>query len=162
MKPAPAAARRRARVRPRRHSCCRAARGPCAPAARPARVRRRCIRTPRAAPGSRGPDQLVFVVEPLANGHDRDLVDGAGRPLRRRIEAAQRLDHVADELEPHRLDVAGGKHIDDAAADGERAVLVDRVLAREAGVNEQIGERLRVDFGARPDLERRRSRRPAG
>ena len=59
------------------------------------------------------------------------------------------LDHVADELDADRLGIAGGKNVDDAAADSEGAVLVDWILAREAGIDEQVGQLLRIDFRAR-------------
>ena len=98
---------------------------------------------------------LVVVVESFAHRHDRHLIDGAGGALRRWIESAQRLDHVADELQADRLAVAGGKHIEDAAADRERAMLVNRVRPGEAGIDEQIRQRLRIDFRARPDFEGR-------
>ena len=68
------------------------------------------------------------------------LIGGAGRSLVAGSNRRSDLDHVADELDAHRLGVAGREHVDDAAANGERAVLVDRILAREAGVDEQVGE----------------------
>ena len=58
-----------------------------------------------------------------------------------------------------RLGVGGGKHVDDAAADGERAVLVDGILAREARVDEQVGQSLRLDLGAGLSSIEARSRR---
>ena len=50
--------------------------------------------------------------------------------------------------------LAGREDVDDAAADGELAVLVGRILAREAGVDEQLGEIGRRDVLARLELER--------
>ena len=58
-----------------------------------------------------------------------ELIERLDRPLRAGIVAAERLDRVADELEPDRLGLAGGKDVEDAAADGELAVLVGRILA---------------------------------
>ena len=46
----------------------------------------------------------------------------AGRSLRRRVVGAERLDGVADELEPDRPLVAGRVEVDDAAAHAELAV----------------------------------------
>ena len=97
----------------------------------------------------------MLVVEPFADRDDDDLIGGAGGTLRRRIEPAQRLDHVADELEADRLGIAGRKDVDDAAADREGAVLVDGIFASEAGVDEQVGQRLRIDLRAGSDFERR-------
>ena len=147
--------RRRGRAPPHRRSSSRAGRGPCAPAPRPARTpRRRRARRATSPRNSITGTAAPVVVEPLADRHDQELIGRAGRPLRRRIEPPQRFDHVADELDADRLGVAGREDVDDAAADRERAVLVDRILAREAGVDEQVGEILRLDLGARPDLER--------
>ena len=94
------------------------------------------------------------VVESFADGNDEDLIGRAGRSLRRRIEPSQRLDHVADELDAHRLGVGRRKHIDDAAANREGAVLVDRILASEPGVDEQIGQIAAARFPCRPNLDR--------
>ena len=93
--------------------------------------------------------------EHVAQRHDRHLIDRRDRSLRRRVVGAQRFDRVADELEPDRLRLAGGKHVDDAAADRELAVLVGRILAREAGVDQQLGEIDRRDVLPGLQLERR-------
>ena len=85
----------------------------------------------------------------------RDLVDRFDRALRRGVVAAQRFDGVADELDADRRRVARGKDVDDAAAHGELAVLVGRILPREAGVDEQLGEIGRRDVLARLEIERR-------
>ena len=50
---------------------------------------------------------------------------------------------------------AGREQIDDAAADAELAVLVDRILAGEAGVDQQLSEVVRRDLQSGPRLERR-------
>ena len=85
------------------------------------------MKTPRRGQEIDEANQLV--IESLAGRHDMDLVRRTGRPLRRRIEAAQTLHGVADELDADRLGVSRRKHVDDAAANGERAVLVNRVFA---------------------------------
>ena len=87
--------------------------------------------------------------------HDADLIDRLDRPLGRRVVATHRLNRVADELEPDRLRLAGRKDVDDAAADRELAVLVRRILAREAGIDEQLREIDRRDLLARLQIERR-------
>ena len=63
-----------------------------------------------------------------------------------RIVPADRLDGVANKLDPNRIVRTGGKIIDDAAANAELAVLVDGILAREAGVGEQVAERDRIEI----------------
>jgi hypothetical protein len=75
--------------------------------------------------------------------------------LSRRIESTQRLDHVANEFQPHWLGVAGGKHINDAAADCERAVLINGVSPCEPCINEEIRQCLRIDFRAGMQFEGR-------
>ena len=85
------------------------------------------METPRR--GQEIDDANQLVIESLAGWNDMDLIRGTGRPLRRRIEASQALHDVADELDADRLGVGRRKHVNDAAANGERAVLVNRVLA---------------------------------
>ena len=96
-----------------------------------------------------------FVFKQLAHWNDQELVGRTGRSLRRRIEAPQRLDHVADKFQAHRLRIARRKNVDDAAADGKRAVFLDRVFAREACIDKQISKVLRIDLGSGSNLERR-------
>ena len=69
------------------------------------------------------------------------------------------LDGVADELEPDRLRFAGRKDVEDAAADGELAVLVGRIFAGEAGIDQQLAEIGRRDV--LPGLEVDATRRAA-
>ena len=94
-------------------------------------------------------------VEDVAQRHDADLIGRRNRSLRRRIVGTQRLDRVADEFEPHRMGLAGREDVDDASADGELAVLVGRILAGEAGVDEQLGEIQRRDVLPGTQIERR-------
>jgi hypothetical protein len=35
------------------------------------------------------------------------------------VEAPERFDHVADELQSHGFDITGGEYVDDAATDSE-------------------------------------------
>ena len=87
------------------------------------------------------------------------LIRRARRTLRRRIEASQAFNGVADEFDPNRLGIGGGKHVHNAAADGKGAVLVDWVLARKACIDEQVGQSLRLDFRAGRSSTEARSRR---
>ena len=72
-----------------------------------------------------------------------------------------RLDRVAGEVEPERLGASGREDVDDAAADAELAVGIDRVLAREAGVDQQRRQRVGIDFVAGLHLPRGRQQ-PVG
>src|SRR6185369_6131828 len=82
------------------------------------------------------------------------LIRRPGGSLRRRIEAPQALDRVADELDANRLGVGRRKYIDDAATHGKGAVLVHRILARETSVHEQVRESLRLDLRPWTELDR--------
>ncbi len=100
-------------------------------------------------------DRLLFLLETFPHRHDEHLVSGPGRALRGGIEASQRLDHVANELDAHGLGVARGEDVHDPAAYGEGAVLIHRVFTREPGVDEQIGEVEWFDLRTRLDRDRR-------
>ena len=63
------------------------------------------------------------------------------------------FDRVADELDANRIVGAGRKPVDDAAADAELAVLVYRILAREAGIGEQVAKDDRIEVHARLQLD---------
>ena len=71
------------------------------------------------------------------------------RPLRERRERAHLLDLVAEQLHPQRLAAGGREDVDDAAAHGELAALVDAIDALVAGARESRREaveaRLRAD-----------------
>ena len=73
------------------------------------------------------------------------LADGA---LRGGVVLADRLDGVADEVEAQGALAAHGEHVDDAAAHAELAVLVHRVLACEAGLDQSRGQPPGVDLVA--------------
>ncbi len=95
----------------------------------------------------------------LADRRDGHAIERGDRSLRRRIELADGLDGVADELEADRQAVAGREDVGDAAANRELAVLIDRILARESGPHQDVGQFHRVDVVARLELERRRHQR---
>ncbi len=115
-----------------------------------------------------GPRQVVedrgiaIVLQDVAKGNDRNLIDRRNRSLRRRIVGAERLDRVPDELQPYRVRFAGGKDVGDAAADGEFPRFVGRVFAREAGVDQQLGEIDRRDVLSRLQGQRRRKHAVGG
>ena len=93
---------------------------------------------------------VVEVEPPLGRRVDRDLVDRMQRALRERRERADALDLVAEELDAERLAAGRREDVDDAAADGELAALLD--AARRA--------RSRRARASRP-ARRCRARRPA-
>ena len=97
--------------------------------------------------------RLVALLEPLPDRHDQEPIGRPGRSLRGWIKPAQRFDHVADKLDTCRLEVARGEHVDNAAANRERAVLFDRILPRESGVDQKVGQILRLDLRARRGRE---------
>ena len=102
----------------------------------------------------------VARLEQLAHGHDPRAFGGLDRTLRGGVVAADGLDRVADELEPHRVRLARREEVHDAAAHAELAVRVHRVLAREAGVAQQVAERGRRQLVA--GAERGRGGEQAG
>ena len=96
---------------------------------------------------------LIIRRQELAKRRDGHLIDGFLRPLRGGVVPADRLDDVADELEPDRLRLGRRKEVDDAAADAELAVLVDRVAWREPGVGQALAEVVRRDLHPGSDGE---------
>ena len=69
---------------------------------------------------------VVRIAGELGERHDRRLIDSSRGALRRGVVGPDRLDRVADELEPDRTLGAGRVEIDHAAAHAELARLVDR------------------------------------
>ena len=91
------------------------------------------------------------------HGHEVERAQLLGRALGFRIEAADRLQRVAEEIEPHRRRHAGGEQIDDAAA--------HRIVARLAhggGAVEAVELEPLRDPRHRQEVSRRRRKRLAG
>src|SRR5687767_14449920 len=65
-----------------------------------------------------------ILTKDVAKRNDGELIDGLDGPLRGRIVCAQRLDRVADELEPHGVELPGRIDVQDAATNRELAMLV--------------------------------------
>jgi hypothetical protein len=80
----------------------------------------------------------------------------AGGALRGGVEVPDRLDGVAGEVDPDGLGAAGREEVDHAAADAELAVRVHRILAREARVDEERREVVRIHVAPDAELGRRR------
>ena len=87
----------------------------------------------------------------------------AQRALRLGVEPAQRLDLVAEQLDPHRVRRERRVDVDHAAADRERAGLVDDRRARPAAGDQQRGELVAIDRSrpARSSCRAPRARRAA-
>ncbi len=149
---------------------CHAVRSVCSTCARDVLAARRRS-TLRLRRGSRSRDAVAAAASAVVPEREVAQRDDrrTGRPLDDRcvagIEAAQRLDRVADELEARPASASpAGKTSTMPPRSAELAVLVDRVLAREAGVDQQ---RRRASSGAISwpglELDRRRpsSRRAA-
>src|SRR6185503_3806468 len=85
--------------------------------------------------------------------------------LRQRIEAADRLDRLAEEIEPDWLGGARRVEIDEAAADRELARLAHRAGAVEAMRGQKGGELFELERAAALERQRRpgedRARRDA-
>ena len=87
---------------------------------------------------------------------------GRDRALRRRVVGAERLDRVADELEANRLRRRRpGKMSTMPPRMANSPVLVRGILAREAGVDQQLGEVGRGDVLSGLQVDRRAEQRVA-
>ena len=91
----------------------------------------------------------------LTQRQDRHGVERFDRTLCRRVEPPDRFDRVADELDADRMRLAGREYVHDPAARTELAMLIDGILAREAGCRQPIAERHRVELGAGAQLDGR-------
>ena len=82
----------------------------------------------------------------LAHREQVDLVERAHGALGDRIEEADRLDQVAQQLEPDRVAVQRREDVDDAAAHGEGAGVLDHGGAAVAGARQQGGGGVAIDL----------------
>ena len=89
-------------------------------------------------------------------GREVDALDSRHAPLRDRVERAERLDLVAEEIDADRPVPVGGEKIDDAAAPGKRARCVDGVDELPAPCGEPLGEFVRVEPAADGEPSRTR------
>ena len=80
----------------------------------------------------------------LADRHQGQLLHDLRRALRFRIERLHLLQRVAEEVEAHRGDAAGRKHVDDAAAHRILAGLHDGAGALEAGQAQPLHQPVHV------------------
>ena len=98
----------------------------------------------------------VEVPAPLAGGVDDGGVLGVQRALGERRERADLLDLVSEELDAQRLAAGRREDVDEPAAHGELATLVDPVDPLVAGEREMLGEP--VDARLVADADRQRLR----
>ena len=131
---------------------------------RPVERRHEVVGDAAAASSSSSRERRLDEVEaPLGRRVDQRRVDRVQRALRERREGADRLDLVAEELDPERLAAGRREDVDDAAADGELAALLDLLDALVAGERE-LPRRAPSMPGSSPtrDLERLRAARRRG
>ena len=88
------------------------------------------------------------VEQHLADRPQDEIVERAGRALGQRVEAAEALQRVAEEIEADRLRRASRKEIDDAAADRELARLAHRLGAAIAVVAQEALQPVERDAAA--------------
>src|SRR3546814_10316488 len=86
-----------------------------------------------------------FVEQGFGRREQLQRLGGAKAALVGRIEAANALDLVAEEIDAQAGFLARGEQVEDAAAHRELALVGDGIDAAEAVRDEQFGERVAVD-----------------
>ncbi len=114
---------------------------------------------PRAvvSPGVALERELPQAGEPL-----RGRVDGRGEHVSKRAlgvgrERPDRLDLVPEQVDPQRLAPGRGEHVEQPAADGELAALLDALDAFVAGVGELLGQSPEARYLTRAEPQHRRA-----
>ena len=102
-----------------------------------------------AVAGAEALDRRV-VEDDLADRRELDPLHVLGGALGLGVEAARALDHVAEEVDPHRTARARRIEVDEPAADGELAGLGDGRRLLEAHAREVPAQGGDVDPPARP------------
>ena len=103
--------------------------------------------------------ELAVLGVELGRGSELDRLGVAERALGEGREPAHRLDLVAEELDPNRPLLGRGEGVEDAAAEGELAALLDLLDAFVAGGDEAAGDQVELDLLADGEP---RPRRPQG
>ena len=93
--------------------------------------------------------ELAVLLGELGRRRDLDHLGVAERALGEGREPAQRLDLVAEQVDPHGAVLGGREHVEQPAADRELAAVLDLVDALVAGGDESVG-RSRRGRAARP------------
>ncbi len=106
--------------------------------------------------------QFAVLGVELGRRRQLDPLGVAERALGEGREPAHRLDLVAEELDPHRALLGGAEDVEDAAADGELAALLDLLDPVVAGAVEVAGDRREVDLPALGDREAGRAQGGVG
>jgi hypothetical protein len=97
--------------------------------------------------------ELAMLGVELCRGRQLDPLGLAERALGEGREPAHRVDLVAEQLDPHRAFLGRRVDVEDAAADGELAALLDLLDALVAGPDEIVGDDAEVDLLALGDRE---------
>ena len=95
--------------------------------------------------GRRDLGQLAVLGRQLGGGRDLDLVGLAEAALGEGGEPAQRVDLDVEEVDADGALLGGGVDVEQAAADGELAALLDLVDALVAGRDEVVGGLVEVE-----------------
>ena len=106
--------------------------------------------------------QLAVLLGQLGRGCDLDHLGVSERALRERREPPQRLDLVAEQVDPHRAVLGGREHVEQAAADRELPAILDLVDALVAGGDEVSGGLLQVEQLTGRQQEPMRAKRGSG
>ena len=106
--------------------------------------------------------ELAVLGVELGGRRQLDPLGLAERALGEGREPAHRLDLVAEQLDPHRPLLGRRVDVEDAAADGELAALLDLLDPFVAGRDEVLGDRAEVDLLALRDREAGRAQRGVG
>ena len=97
--------------------------------------------------------QLAVLRRQLGGGRDLDHLGLAERALGERGEPAQRLDLVVEQVDADGALLRGRVHVEQAAADGELAAVVDLVDAVVARGDEVVRRLVEVEQLAHPERE---------
>ena len=106
--------------------------------------------------------ELAVLDVELGGRRELDPLGVAERALGEGREPAHRLDLVAEELDPHGALLGRREDVEDAAAQGELAALLDLLDALVAGRDQVAGDRLEVDLAAELEAEAGRPQRGVG
>ncbi len=106
--------------------------------------------------------QLAVLGVELGRRRQLDPLGVAERALGEGREPAHRLDLVAEQLDPHGPFLGRREDVEDAAADGELAALLDLLDAFVAGPDQVLGDGPELDLLAVGDREAGRAQRGIG
>ena len=106
--------------------------------------------------------QLAVLGRELGGGRDLDALGIAERALRERGEPAQRLDLVVEQVDADRALLGRGVDVEQPAADGELAAVIDLVHAFVPGGDEVVRGLVEVEQVAHREAEAVRAQRGVG